>query len=139
MPILLIKILISSACGVMDMIGGLFWLPARRYFMPIFLAISISIITHILWLGFLILPVCITLSLGYKDFGNGNFSRGLWLFVQYLLISGGLLVTNHLHWYFFFPYIILGGILGGSLVKIFAPIGDFIEGFILGSIVFLIN
>ena len=139
MPLILIKLLISAVCGVIDSLGGFCFLPARRFILPSVLAISVSFFDHIWWLGILILPVIGTLCLAYKDFGSGKFSRGCWLFVQYVLVGTGLLLTGHLYWYFFVPYCILGGILGGSLVNLWQPLGDFIEGLFLGCIVFLIH
>lgn len=139
MPIPLIKLFISAICGLLDSIGGLFWIPSRRFLMPILLAVSVSIFLHIWWVGILILPVIGTLVLGYKNFGKGNFSRGLWLFVQYALVGIGLCLTGHLAWYFYIPYCVLGGILGGSLVSVWQPLGDFIEGLFLGSILFLLR
>ena len=139
MPILLIKLLISSICGILDAVGGYCWTPARRFIMPSILAISVSSFLHIWWIGLCVLPVIATLCLAYKNFGSGKFSRGCWLFVQYVLCGLGLFLTGHLAWYFYLPYCVLGGILGGSLIDVFQPIGDFIEGFFLGAIVFFIH
>lgn len=137
--VLELKLAISVICGVLDAVGGFCFLPARRFIMPSILAVSISVLLHTWWLGILVLPVIATLCLAYKNFGQGNFSRGMWLFVQYTLVSVGLLLTHHLDWYFALPYCVLGGVLGGSLVSLWQPLGDFIEGFGLGLIVFLIH
>lgn len=107
--------------------------------MPTILCIAISVLAHVWWLGLTVLPVIATLCLGYKNFGSGNFSRGLWLFVQCILIGAGLMLTGHLSWYLYLLYCLIGGILGGSLVSLWQPLGDFIEGFCLGSILFLIH
>jgi hypothetical protein len=134
-----LKLSIALLCGVLDALGGFCFLPARRFIMPTVLCVTTSILLHIWWIGFLILPVIGTLVLGYKDFGSGNFSRGMWLFVQYFLVGIGLCLTRHLAWYFFAPYCVLGGILGGSLVRVWQPLGDLIEGSFLGTILFLIH
>lgn len=137
MPIL-VKLAIDAICGVLNSLGGFHFLWMRRYIMPFVLAIAASIQLHILWIGLVVLPVIGTLCLGY--FGKGShFGRGLWLFLQSLVIGIGLLLTGHIYWYFFLPYIVISGVLGGSLVNLFQPIGDFIEGFWLGSIILLIH
>ncbi len=137
--LLIIKLVISLVCGALDALGGFCFLPARRFILPFVLAVSVSIFLHIWWIGALILPVIGTLCLGYKDFGSGKFSRGFWLFVQYVLVGLGLFLTHHLSWYVYIPYCVLGGILGGSLVDVFQPIGDMIEGIILGAILLFIH
>lgn len=133
-----LKLAIMVICGFLNSWGGYSFHNARRYFMPLVLAISVSYVTHILWLGLVIIPVIGTLILGYKRFGSGNFSRAMWLFLQFSVCGIGLLLTGHLNWYFYIPYCILGGALGGTLVNVYQPIGDFIEGLFLGSIVILI-
>ena len=134
-----LKIAVSLICGALDALGGFCFLPARRFIMPFILAVTVSILLHIWWIGVLVLPVIGTLVLGYKDFGSGHFSRGMWLFVQYSVLGIGLFLTGHLSWYLYAPYCILGGILGGLLVSWWQPLGDFIEGLFLGSIIFLIH
>ena len=132
-----IKIIVDLICGALNAWGGFSWHNARRYLMPVVLGITVSVLTHIWWLGLLILPVIGTLCLGYFHFGN--FGRGLWLFLQSFVIGAGLLLTGHLVWYFYIPYCIISGILGGLLVKLYQPIGDAIEGCWLGIIVFLVR
>ncbi len=134
-----IKIICVLGCGALNSWGGFNFHNARRYMMPVLLAITVSYVLHTWWLGVVILPIIATLVLGYKNFGSGHFSRGMWLFVQYVLSGLGLCLTGHLAWYFYAPYCVLGGVLGGSLVSLWQPLGDFIEGFFLGSILFLIH
>ena len=140
MPLLIaVKLIIASLCGILDSIGGYCFVPARRFIMPFVLAIAVSIISRTWWLGIGVLLIIPTLCLGYKDFGKGNFSRGMWLFVQYVLCGLVMTITGHLSWYLYLPYCVLGGVLGGSLVSVWQPLGDLIEGFMLGSIIFIIH
>ena len=137
--LLAIKLCIASLCGALDGIGGLCWLPARRFIIPVVLCVSVSTLLHIWWIGLLVLPVIGTLVLGYKNFGSGKFSRGCWLFVQYVIVGLGLFLTGHLAWYFYFPYAVLGGVLGGTLISVEQFLGDFIDGLFLGCIIFLVR
>lgn len=138
MIIIFIKLLISASAGSLDALGGYCFLPARRFIMPPIISIASCYFIHSLW-PLTMMLCCATLTLGYKDFGKGNFSRGCWLFVQYALMGLGCFLSGHLSWYFYIPFAILGGILGGLLVKWFQPVGDFIEGSILGLIILLVH
>lgn len=136
---LIVKIISVILCGICDAIGGYSNHNFRRFIMPCVLAVTVSISTHILWLGLLVLPVIGVLVLGYKRFGEGNFSRGMWLFVVSVAASLGLLLTGHLTWYYLLIYTIGSGVLGGSLVSLWQPLGDFIEGCWLGMIVVFVH
>lgn len=136
---ILMKIGVILLSGILNFIGGWKWHNARRFIMPLLLAVSASLCLHIWWIGLMVLPCIGTLILGYKRFGQGNFSRAMWLFVQFSVCGLGLFLTGHLAWYFYIPYCILGGVLGGTLVNVWQPIGDFIEGACLGSILLWIK
>lgn len=132
-----LELITVMACGALNAWGGYSWHNARRFIMPVLLAVTISFVLHSWLLGFLILPVIGTLCLGY--FRLGNFGRGLWLFLQAVVIGLGLFLTGHLTWYFYLLYAVGAGILGGSLVSVYQPIGDVIEGCWLGLIVLFIK
>lgn len=136
MPIL-IKLIIDSVCGALNALGGWHILWMRRYLMPVLIGVGCSLSAHIWWLGFLVLPVIGTLCLKY--FGGGKFGRGLWLFLQAVVIGLGLFLTGHLAWYFYFPYTVVAGILGGSLFLLFQPVSDAIFGCWLGIIILFIH
>jgi len=137
MLILLFKIILDVICGVLNAIGGYCWHNARRYLMPVVIAIGVSLSTGVLWAGLMVIPVMGTLCLGY--FGKGFLGRGAWLLLQALVIGLGLFLTHHIGWYFYIPYVIGAGVLGGLLYNIEQVVGDFIFGSWLGLIVFLVH
>lgn len=124
-------------CGALNAIGGHSWHNARRFVMPILIAILISINIHIWWVGIISMPVIGTLCLGY--FGGNNFGRALWLFLQAIVIGIGLLLTGHILWYFYLGYIIGAGVLGGIYKNWKQILGDSISGSYLAIIVFLVR
>lgn len=132
-----IELIIDGICGVLFSFGGWHFLWMRRYLMPVLIAISVSIITHSWWIGITVLPVIGTLCLGY--FGSNFFGRGLWLFLQAVVIGACSFLTDHLAWYFYIPYCVISFVLAASLYNIFQIIGDIIFGVALGSIVFLVH
>lgn len=134
-----LKISCIILCGVLNSLGGYCALYCRRFIMPFVIALTVSILTHIFWLGLIVLPSILTLSFGYKRFGSGNFSRALWLVVQGFALGIGLTLTHHLSLFLFLPYILTLGVLGGTLVRVWQPLGDLIEGCFLGIIVCLIH
>ena len=139
-----IKILVDLLCGVLNAIGGYSWHNARRYIMPVLLAGEAGVIAwekkkSDWWAGLLVLPVIGTLVLGYKNFGTGNLSRALWLFLQAVVIGLGLTLTGHLSWFIYLPYIIGAGILGGLYRNWQQVLGDMVAGTYLGSVVYCIH
>ena len=124
-----IKILVDIICGALNSWGGYDFLAARRFIMPVVLGVCSSIVCGVWWVGILCLPACGTLCLGY--FSGQNWGRALWLFVQAIALSAGLLLTGHLVWYLFFVYIIIAGVLGGIYKNWKQPIGDLITGIYL--------
>ncbi len=133
----LIRLLISGICGVCDAIGGWHLLYFRRYFIPIILGISFVFITHVWWTLFLPLPAIGTLSIGYSK--DGNFGRAVWIGLQCVVLGIGMFLTNHLHLYFYIPYVIGGCILGGLYRNWFAILGDLLTGTYLGIILFIVH
>ncbi len=132
-----IKIIADLGYGVLNALGGYHWIWARRFIMPFLIGLMVSLQTQIWWCGILVLPSMGTLCLGY--FSGHNWGRALWLFVQSVSLSLGLLLFGHLYWYFFVPYIIGAGILGGLYKNWKQEIGDFITGCYLGIIILLIH
>ncbi len=132
-----IKIIIDLCCGALDAWGGHSWHNARRFIMPALIAIAVSTITGVWWLGITILPVMGTLCLGY--FSGENWGRALWLFTQAVVIGLGCSLLGHLSWYFYIPYIIGAGLLGGLYKNWKQIYGDFITGSYLGIIIFLVR
>lgn len=132
-----IEIISDILAGVLDALGGWHWLFARRFIMPFVLGVVISIVSHTWWLGLTVLPVMGTLTLGY--FSGKNWGRGLWLFLQAVVIGLGCFLLHHLAWYFYIPYIVGAGVLGGIYKNWQQKIGDLITGGYLGLIVFLVR
>lgn len=135
MPIL-IKLVIDGSCGALNALGGGGFLWMRRYVMPIILGVGMAIITHTWWVAFLTWPAIGTLSLGY--FSGANWGRGLWLFVQAIALSTGLMLTHHISLIMMIPYVIGAGLLGGLYKNWPQIIGDFITGCYLGLVIFLV-
>lgn len=133
-----IQVITIILSGALNSLGGYHYLFCRRYIMPVIIAITISILTHIWWCGLMVLPVIGTLCLGY-DFGRGFLGRGLWLALQAFVIGIGVCVTHHLAWYFFVPYVIIAFLLEGSLYSLFQIIGDIVFGCWLSIIVFFVR
>ena len=139
-----LKIIVDILCGVLNAIGGYCWHNARRYIMPVLLGGEAGLIAweknkKDWWAGLLVLPVIGTLVLGYKNFGTGNFSRAMWLFLQAVVIGLGLTITGHVAWYFYLPYIVGAGVLGGIYKDWQQILGDFIAGIYLGIIIYFVK
>jgi hypothetical protein len=134
---ILIKVIADILCGVCDYLGGYHFLWMRRYIMPLVIGITVSLVTHVWWCGLLVLPEMGTLCIGYSK--DGNFGRALWIGLQCFVLGLGLLLTHHLHWYLFLPYIVLGCVLGGLYKNWQQIIGDLVTGCYMGSIIFLVH
>lgn len=132
-----LKVISDILCGVLNALGGWKFLWMRRYIMPVIIGLTVSLVTRVWWLGFLVLPVIGTLTLGY--FSASNWGRALWLFLQSIAISLPLFIFNHIEWYFYIPYILGAGILGGFYKNWEQVYGDFVTGFYLGSIIYFIH
>ena len=133
---MILKIIIDLVCGALNAGGGYHWLWMRRYVMPIVIGIWVSYFTHTWWIGVTVLPVIGTLCLGYFKGWEG---RGGWLAMQAFVIGLGCLVTGHLAWYFFVPYVIGAFILGSTLYNLQQIIGDIIFGCWLGGFLFCLK
>ena len=146
--------------GVLDALGGIHWLFARRYIMVFLMGVTVSVaacLTHGIgnwWLGFLVLPAMGTFTLGYPS--GQNWGRGLWLFIQAIALSLGLAVLGHLGiywdflnvhvhlvgrlacWITFSIFVVLAGLLGGIYKNWYAPLGDLVTGCYLGLLSFFV-
>ena len=134
--------------GLLDAVGGAIIIELRRYAMPVLVCAGVSTITYSFfpvwysWLaGLMVLPACGTLTLPYR--GDGNFGRGLWLFIN--AIAFGLFLTLYsiffhvplLVWWMYLIYIVIAGIWGGIYRNWEQFLGDWITGsFGLCSIIF---
>ena len=132
-----LELFIMLSCGALNAWGGYSWHNARRFIMPIVLGYGISIVTNAWWLGLLILPVMGTLCLGY--FSDKNWGRALWIFLQAFVIGIGLLMTEHLIWYYFLAYVVIAGVVGGLYKNLKQIYGDFFIGTYLGCIILLVR
>lgn len=136
---LIIILVVMALGGLLDAIGGDCIIELRRYAMPVLLAIGTATVIFTFypewwaWLYILaVLPMCGTLTLPYA--GDGNFGRGMWLFVQG--VTGGLFLAVippffHLHllaWYLYVFYAIVTGIWGGVYRLWDQFFGDWITG-----------
>lgn len=135
--IILIKVIIDMVCGALNAIGGWHILWMRRYMIPITMGISSSLLTHIWWIGIMLLPCIGTLSMGYSKYGN--FGRALWIGIQCLVLGIGLTLTHHVEIYFYIPYVIIGCVLGGLYRDWPQIIGDSITGCYFGTILFFVR
>lgn len=136
--------------GLLDALGGYHWLFCRRYIMPPVLGIGTSLIVYTFypvwysWLTvILILPGCGTLTLPYS--GDGNFGRGLWLFLNaialglFLFIVSCFCHTHLLAWWLYIVYIVIAGIWGGIYKNWQQFMGDWITGSLgLCSLIFYV-
>lgn len=135
--IIIFKIIIDLICGALNALGGWKIIQLRRFVMPLFIALGISISTGIWWLGLTSIPVMGTLCLGY--FGKEFLGRGSWLALQAFVIGLGSFIFGHLAWYLYIPYIAISFLLGGFLYDIEQIDGDSIFGIWLGTIIFLVR
>lgn len=134
---LFLKLASDLVCGVLNALGGKHWLFCRRYIMPFVIALCVSIVSHVWWLGITCLPVCGTLTLGY--FSGENWGRALWLFLQAFVLSLGCLLFHHLGWWYWLPFIIGSGVLGGIYKNWPQLLGDAVTGFYLSLFIWFIH
>jgi hypothetical protein len=138
---IVIILVVMGVGGLLDALGGGGFLFCRRYIMPSLLAAGISTITYTFnpvwysWLvGLLVTPMMGTLSLGYANFGEGNFSRAVWLLVQAAIAGLFLVVIScffHAHllvWWLYILYVLLAGVWGGIYKNWQQFFGDWITG-----------
>ncbi len=113
--------------------------------MPAVIGVSISIVTHVWWLGLTVLPSMGTLSIGYgeKSILHKYFSdfwvRFVWMALSAITIGLGCFIFGHLAWYLYILYILVLSIVCAILRNLNEVIGDLLFGSLIGSIVFLVR
>ena len=131
---MIIKLLLILLSSFLNWAGGYHWLWARRFIMPFAIALFIAIKINIWWL-FLACGVPMVICLSLHD-----QNRGVWCVLTALGVSFALLVTGHIHWYFWVIYCALNYLIGAILNKNKAGqlIEDIVEGAGFASLIFLI-
>ena len=141
----MILIILDLICSALFWWGGKKWHNARRFIMPLILAVYAALKCHCWWLiPALFLPMVGVLCLGYGDksplrriFGDG-WGRGVWGLLVALAASTGLFIGGFLPLYLYIPYLALNFTLENALKKLPQAIGDPIIGLGFASILFLI-
>ena len=118
------------------LVGELWWHNAQRFIMPVILLIGVSIITHVWWAGFLVLPMIAFIVEPYTLYGESDgFDRAVWLMLIVLAEGLGLAILHHLSWFFYIPWVILTAVWGGVTRKwwnvIIAPLSGLIIGLLI--------
>jgi len=132
-----IKAMIDAICGALNAAGGYHWLFCRRFIMPAVIAVSVSFLSGVWWLGACCLPTMGTLCLGYGKIGN--WFRGIWMAIQAVALSLGTASLGHLSWWIFGPYVVGALVLGWIYISWEQLLGDFIAGFYLSSFIWFIH
>jgi len=148
---ILIILVVAGVGGLLDAIGGDGALFCRRFIMPFLVAGGISTMVyafHPVWyswlVGLLVTPAIVTLSFAYKRYGEGNFSRAMWLFMNAVVMGLGIFLIStffHAHlltWYFYGWYAITTGVWGGLYSSWEQFLGDWVTGAWLCSLPFYI-
>lgn len=116
MPIPLLNPSLEAIGAVLKLVGEKWWHNAQRFILPPIYSAAVSFESGCLWLGLTTLPMIAPLCLGYKDYGPSNgFDRGAWLFM--ICVAAGLapVLLGYLSWFFFVPWCIGAGIMGGVM------------------------
>lgn len=155
---LALKLLVMILCAGLFWWGGDSWKPARRFIMPVVLALCCAYYAHSFWA--LAMLSCIgAFCLGYGEksplkhvFGNG-WGRGVWGLISASCLSAPLFLTQHLGiqvghlalasapWTYILLalYSSLNFILENALKDINQKLGDPLIGLGFASIVFLVQ
>ncbi len=135
-----IKLAVLISCAICKVIGELWQHNFQRFLMPVIIALGVSLVSHVWWLGFTCLPMIGFLCMGYKDYGKSDgFARGAWLAVICASAGLGCVISGHLAIYMYLPYVALGGVWGGVTRSWWNVIIAPISGLIIGSLIFLIH
>ena len=133
----LVNLISDLLCGALFSLGGYHWIWMRRFILPAVLGGTVGVITHNWYCVLLPLPAMGTLCLGY--FSGNNWGRALWVYVQAISLSVGLMIFGHLAWWIYIPYVLGAGILGGFYKNWQQLIGDSIVGCYLASFIFFVR
>jgi hypothetical protein len=138
--LLIVKLTVLISCAGLKLLGELSWHNAQRFIMPLIIAVGVSIVCHVWWIGAVCLPMIAPLCMGYKDYGKSDgFDRGMWLFLICLTAGLGLTILHHLAWYFYIPYCLVGGIWGATTRGLWNVIIAPLSGALIGSMIFLLH
>lgn len=153
--------LVMAICAGLNAWGGYSWHNARRFIMPVVIAVAVSIILNTWWEGTLSIPfLSITLktkfigfpcllaisplcagygekSLIWKYF-NDAWGRFAWMITVSIAFCLGLIFLNHLNVFIALGYIIGNGIIGMTLRKYNQILTDALFGVTLSSFIFFI-
>lgn len=138
-----LQLLTIVICGGLFAWGGYSWHNARRFIMPLILALTCLWLTKSWWaLTVLGMSPIFCLGYGIKSplrhvFGDG-WGRGVWGALAALGASLGLFLTGHIAWYLFGGYLILNFTFENALKKINQIVGDCIIGIGFGLIIFIV-
>lgn len=141
---MILKIVELLVCAGLFAWGGYSWHNARRFIMPLTLALSLAWIAQSWW-GLLSITSSAAFCLGYGDkswlrrvFGDG-WGRGVWGLISALCIASALALTGHVVWYYFLLYLALNFTLENALKNWQQIIGDLIIGLGFGVLVFMVH
>lgn len=135
-----IKIAVIVLCAICKLVGELWQHNLQRFVMPIVLAVGISLVSHVWWLGLTCLPMIAPLLMGYKVYGpSDGFDRGMWLFLIALVAALGCAITHHVSWFIYVPYCVIAGAWGATTRKLWNVIIAPISGLLIGSIIFFVR
>lgn len=138
--LLIVKLIVLASCAICKLVGELWNHNFQRFLMPVILLIGVSIITHIWWAGFLVLPMIAPLCMGYSTYGKSDgFDRAVWLMFIVLAEGLGLTMDGHISWFLFIPWVILSAVWGGVTRQWWNVIIAPISGLIIGALILLIN
>ena len=138
---MLVQLIVLSSCAICKLIGELWWHNAQRFIMPVIIAVGVSLVSHVWWLGLTCLPMIAPLCLGYDDYGkwSDGFNRAMWLGMILVTAGLGCAIAGYILWFSYIPWCILGFVWGGISRawnnKIVAPI----TGLLIGSLILLVR
>lgn len=139
-----LKIFIMFICAGLFFWGGFSWHNARRFIMPLVLAIAGWFISKDAW-SLTMLSTSGFFCLGYGDkspfrhiFGNG-WGRGVWGLLASIGLSLGLFLTGHIYVYWMVLYLVSNFCLENFLKNLNQKIGDPLIGLGFSCVLLLIH
>jgi hypothetical protein len=140
----MIKLVVMLICAALYFIGGLCFLPARRFIMPFVIALACAFFTGVWWAFFLPLPMIGCLCIGYGEDSwlrkilPDAIARAVWGFLVAITASFGLLMAGFLPLWAFMPYLAVNLLLNGLLVHWKQVIADPILGLGFSSLILFV-
>lgn len=142
---MIVSLFAMALCSALNWVGGAYWHNARRYIMPVVLGAAFSIVTHVWWLGFTVLPSMGALTIGYgvnsplrHIFGDA-WARFVWMILVSIGICLGAVIAGHLIWWIAGLYMLTNATLGMTLRNIDQTFGDSIFGAAFASVLFFLH